>query len=100
MSAGTVLLLDDEMVKVAAIWPQVRRTIVQLDDGDDVADVWDLVAFDPVEVMKLAGLLPSRFTAVFPRMQSFNFLFPDGTVAKEIRAIINSRLAARFGQRT
>lgn len=100
ISAGTVLLLDDEMVKVAAVWPQVQRTIVKLEDDEEVADVWDLVAFDPSEVMRLAGLPASRFRFLFQRMRAFNFIYPDGTVPKEIRGIINSKLASRFGVRT
>jgi len=98
VSAGTVLLFDDEMLRVAVVWPRVHRTVVQLDDGEEVADVWDLVSFSPAEVTSLAGIQLSRFGRVFSKMCRFGFIYPDGTVAKEIRGVINSKLSAKFGQ--
>lgn len=100
VSAATVLMFDDEMLKIASIWPKVPRTIVKMPKGETVADVWDLVSFDPIEVMRLAGLPATRYPQLFHRMCTFNFIFPDGTVAKEIKGIINSKLAARFGLKT
>lgn len=99
ISAGTALLLDDEMLRVAVVWPRVRRTVIAPEEAYGDFDPWDLVIFSPMEVMQLAGLPPSRFPRVFPKMRQFGFLYPDGTVAKEIRGIINQKLAAKYGQR-
>ena len=100
VNAGTFLFIDDDMIKIASVWPIVPKSIVQLEDDEEIADIWDLVSFDPSEVMRLAGLPMRRYKDLFHRMRSFNYIYPDGTIAKEVRAIINQKLSARFGLKT
>jgi len=98
--AGTFLFIDDDMIKVASVWQIVPKTVVQLEDDEEIEDIWDLVSFDPSELMRLAGLPLRRYTDLFHRMRLFNYIYPDGTIAKEVRAIINQKLSARFGLKT
>lgn len=94
LSAERLILVDPELMQLAAAWPYVPRTINDVGDSDDP---WHYVA--PIEGSwaDLAGVSrDSRLKKNIERLKTLKLIYSDGSIPLDMKALIQQTVKERY----
>lgn len=95
-----LVLLDDEMMKIAIAWPHINRMFVKSTNTStpyDVDFLWSFIIFSYEELSELTMIENPRLKKAFRRLVRLKMIFPDGTISKQVEAYIKTELSKKMG---
>ena len=86
-----LLLVNDDMVKMLASWPLLKRTmLVGLEDTGKDESVWDMVQFELEDWGTLSGLGQSVYL-YYKTMKDLGLIYPDGTMPEIVARFVDEQ---------
>jgi hypothetical protein len=93
-----LILNNSTIMKMVATWPLVRREQVEgfnFAPGQNTA--WDAVRYSDHEWARKAGISTQEVRTYDSTLIAHSLIFPDGSIPKEVNAILNRQVKAMLG---
>lgn len=94
---AAIVLQDKDLQRLLAAWPQVQWTAVEPPPWTwsgpvDWAELWKGVRIDEAGLLDMTGLQTGRARVALRRAISLRLIYPDGTVHKVGRLVLQKLL--------
>ncbi|MDD2903444.1 MAG: hypothetical protein PHU44_13525 [Syntrophales bacterium] len=97
--AAALLAQSKNLLRLAAAWPRVKRTLPAPPGPEEVVDLerlWVGTRIDFIGWGEMTGLHLAAVLAGFKVLQGNQVIFPDGTVSHLAEALIKKQAAGKF----